>query len=344
MKKRLYRGFTLIELLVVIAIIAVLVALLLPAVQQAREAARRSSCKNNMKQIGLALHNYHDTHLQFPINGLTDIAASGATWSPGSKGSYWVRLLPFMDQAPLYNQIDFSMSGPAWSCNNNAPQSNDCNIEAITTADGQLLRHISIPTLQCPSEPSPARDGHSNKSNYALSMGNQAMPSQAGMCNLYPGNDFGTGGAGHGNTRAPSNTSGIISRLGFGAKMAQISDGMSNTIAAGEIRPQCGDHARNGWFHFNSLWIATTAPINFPIGCVREDPIQIGGTTYQWNTVPNSCNRYNNWQTSQGFKSRHTGGAHFVMCDGSVHFLSENIDYMTYQMLGDRRDGQTPSW
>lgn len=343
MKKRLYRGFTLIELLVVIAIIAVLVALLLPAVQQAREAARRSSCKNNMKQIGLALHNYHDTHLQFPPNGMVTVGGSGPTWHTGSKGSYWLKLLPFIDQAPLYNEIDFSMSGPTWSCNNKAPQSNDCNIEAITTADGQLLRHITIPTLQCPSEPSPVRDGHSNKTNYALSMGNQRMPARNGSCNLYPGNDFGTAPSGHGNTLQAAQISGIVSRVGWAAKMAQITDGTSNTIAAGEIRPQCGDHTRNGWYHHNSMWVATTAPINFPVACVREDPIQVGGQTFQWNNAT-GCNQFQNWQTSQGFKSRHTGGAHFVMCDGSVHFLSENIDYLTYQMLGDRRDGQTPSW
>jgi prepilin-type processing-associated H-X9-DG protein len=182
-------------------------------------------------------------------------------------------------------------------------------------------------------------DGHSTKVNYAMSMGNQAMPSQHG-CTLYPGNNFGTGGSGHGNEEGPSGISGIVSRLNWAARIAHITDGTSNVIAAGEIRPQCGDHSRNGWMHFNSMWIATTAPINYPVACVRDGNIVVNGSTFAWDNVPAGCNHWQNWQTSQGFKSRHVGGAQFLMCDGSVHFLSENIDYMTYQRLGDRRDGQ----
>jgi prepilin-type processing-associated H-X9-DG protein len=171
-------------------------------------------------------------------------------------------------------------------------------------------------------------------------MGNQALPSNAGngaACNLYPGNNFGTGPSGHGNTYNATQVSGITSRFNWAANMRDCVDGTSNTIAWGEIRPQCGDHTRNGWFHFNSMWVATTPPINYPIACVREEPLN----GVQWNDAAlNGCNKYNNWQTSQGFKSRHTGGAHFTLADGSARFISENIDYMTYQRLGDRRDGQ----
>lgn len=333
---RTKRGFTLIELLVVIAIIAILIALLLPAVQQAREAARRTQCKNNLHQLGLAMHNYHDVHNGFPItvfnNGNSN--SNGQNWGNSSRGSYLVRLLPFIEQAGIYNALDFSTVGPTW----NAP-----NFEAQGDGNG-LFRHMNIAGFQCPSEPSPNRDGHSNKSNYALSMGNQNMPGNNtgwGTCTDYPGNDFGTGASGHGNVAwnqtASSQTSGIIARSNWAARLRDITDGTSNTIAGGEIRPQCGDHSRNGWFHFNSLWIATTAPINFPIECVREDP--------GWNQGADpaagrgACNHWQNWQTSQGFKSRHTGGAQFVLCDGSARFISENIDYMLYQRLGDRRDG-----
>lgn len=106
--RRRSRGFTLIELLVVIAIIAVLIALLLPAVQQAREAARRSQCKNNLKQFGLAMHNYHDTFSTFPMGHdcFTDRLPSGTTWT--RRLSFFQGLLPYIDQAPLYNQINFS--------------------------------------------------------------------------------------------------------------------------------------------------------------------------------------------------------------------------------------------
>ncbi|MCP4175512.1 MAG: DUF1559 domain-containing protein [Fuerstiella sp.] len=329
MRKR--PGFTLIELLVVIAIIAILIALLLPAVQQAREAARRTQCKNNLKQLGLALHNYHDVFLQFPPSIFRTVGGLGPTWSASSRGSYLTRLLPYVEQAPMYNALDFSLEGTPWT---------PANFEGQVDGSGKLYRDYLIPSFVCPTEISPTRDGHGAKTNYALSMGNQAMPanSSGGGCSDYPGNNFGNGGAGHGNSANPSHVSGFVSRLNWASKMRDLVDGSSNVIAGGEIRPQCGDHSRNGWFHFNSLWVATTAPVNYPIKCVREDAGWNGA--YDGTPGNTGCNHWQNWQTSQGFKSRHTGGAQFVMGDGSVHFISENIDYLLYQRLGDRRDGQ----
>ena len=330
------RGFTLIELLVVIAIIAILIALLLPAVQQAREAARRTQCKNNLKQLGLALHNYHDVAGMFSpnVSQIHNVQPAGHTWSNGSKGSYLIQLLPYIEQAPFYNALNFENTGPAW----NVP-----NFEAQNVG-GKLARHEIITAFLCPSETSNTLDGHSTKSNYALSMGNQSMPGGGtawGTCTSYPGNDFGTGAHGHGNSGDPNNTSGVISRFGWAAKIRDITDGTSNTILGGEIRPQCGDHHRNGWFHFNSMWTATTGPINFPVICVREPGWDGGaGTLLPSGQVVDGCNHWQNWQTSQGFKSQHVGGAQFVLCDGSARFISENIDYMTYQKLGDRRDGK----
>lgn len=331
-------AFTLIELLVVIAIIAILIALLLPAVQQAREAARRTQCKNNLKQFGLAMHNYESTFGMFPLN-TSNIWNPGPSWNDGSKGSHLVHLLPFLEQAPLYNAFNFNATGSPWNCPDPASLTN-CNFEA-RVINGTLVRNIVIPGFLCPTEPSPKLDGHSMKSNYSISMGNQAMPSLNNSCTLFPGNNFGTGAAGHGNTYAGQDISGVISRFNFGAAIAQITDGTSNTIAAGEVRPQCSDHQRNGWVHFNTMPSATTAPINYPIACVREGTIVVGGQSLQWDTLPYGCNHWQNWQTSNGFKSRHTGGAQFALCDGSARFISENIDYLTYQKLGDRRDGQT---
>ena len=319
------RAFTLIELLVVIAIIAVLVALLLPAVQQAREAARRAQCKNNLHQLGLALHNYHDTYNQLPMS-VVEVQGPNA-WSPSSKGSYFVRLLPYMDQGPLFNALNFSAINPS------------NGIEAQTDSTGKPYRNYAIPILLCPSEESTGLDGWSYKTNYAMSLGNQFMvgfPGAAwGTC-PNQGNLFGTGAAGHGNSWNPSDLSGVMGRLNWGANFRDIIDGTSNTIMAGEIRPQCGDHTRNGWMHFNSIWVATTGGVNFPIVCVREPG---------WNssTPPpgmGPCNHWQNWVTSQAFKSRHAGGAQFVFADGSAHFLSSNINYTTFQKLGDRRDGQ----
>ncbi len=332
------RGFTLIELLVVIAIIAILIALLLPAVQQAREAARRTQCRNHLKQLGIAMHNYHDTFGQFPINSLQwGNPANTPEWTGTQHGTQLTMLLPYIDQAPLYNAIDFRLT----------------NAEAVTVA-GTPIYQIVIPAFMCPTSTSPERRPGDlrAKTNYAPSMGSQRMDVNTGTgCpGLYPpygplidpqyattspnDNDngyFGTGAAGHGNSMDASSTSGIFSRAIWAAKIRDISDGTSNTILMGEVRPECADHINNGWFHNNSLWVPTTAPINFPT-CPNSPP------------RPDSCHRADTWNTSQGFKSEHTGGAHFLMSDGAVTFLSENLDYGTFQRLGDRRDNRTVSY
>jgi prepilin-type processing-associated H-X9-DG protein len=130
---------------------------------------------------------------------------------------------------------------------------------------------------------------------------------------------------------ASRNISGVFSRYDWAARFAQIKDGTSNVICMGEILPWCGDHHRGGWMNANALWTATTAPVNFPT-CPGDLP---GHDTGAFD-----CNHFANWQTSQGFKSYHPGGAQFVFCDGSVQFVPETIDYLTYQRLGDRHDGQ----
>lgn len=313
------RAFTLVELLVVIAIIGILIALLLPAVQAAREAARRSQCSNHLKQLGLALHNYHDSFKQFaigtrncdPANPGTGSCSGGYgyVWEGGAhrKGSMLVKLMPYFEQAPLHDKIDFT--GDA---------------QAQLAAEGYGPTPIS--TLVCPSAQS--RPWTVGQSNYAPSIGAQAMPGRS--CAMYPGNIFGTGPTGHGSTEIAGNVSGCFSRYSYAARMAEITDGTSNVIVMGEIRPACGDHHRGGWMNANALWTATTAPINYPT-CPDEPP-GFPGT--------DGCNADGNWQTSQGFKSLHPGGAQFVFVDGSGHFLSETIDYRTYQRLGDRRDGE----
>jgi len=307
---RVRTGFTLIELLVVIAIIAVLIALLLPAVQQAREAARRSQCKNNLKQLGLAAHNYHDTFNIFPCTPVY--------WGGVDKGSHLVQILPYIDQAPIYMGINFG---------------NTVAVDGQTASNGTLFRSMAIPVYICPTDPMPTLWGDRAKSNYVMSMGNQRMDSQGGACPTPLGNDFGTGPAGHGNGMTAQETSGILNRMGWSCRLRDITDGPSNTILFGEIRPNCGDHTVNGWLHYNAPWVATTAPINYPISCYNEP------------AVPNAtaCNNANIWNTSQGFKSKHTGGAHFVIADGAVRFISENINYRNYQRLGDRRDNEVVS-
>ena len=318
------RGFTLIELLVVIAIIAVLIALLLPAVQQAREAARRTQCKNNLKQLGLALHNYVDVYLVLPCQGQNANNAGGYGGTTSiDQGSIFVKLLPYIDQAPLFNGINFNV-GPV--------PNETIDIQVV---GGKKVREYTLPALQCPSDNyTPAVPGFAG-SNYAPSLGACAMFS-AGQCPAYDNSAFSVANnyAPYGESPDGSTASGCFSYLSWAAKFSEITDGLSNTILVGEIRPKCGSQEWTifpaDWASSTPYYYATTAPINFKT-CPGEGP---------GNNNLGNCNSYNSYNTSQGFKSRHIGGAQFVLGDGSVRFISENINLLTYQQLGDRHDGQ----
>lgn len=310
-------GFTLIELLVVIAIIAVLIALLLPAVQQARESARRTQCKNNMKQLGLALHNYHDTCKQFPPGSFVVNTGQFGT----NRGSMLGQLLPYFDQAPLYNAINFS-----------AP-----DFDALTLPGGQLICKTVLPALLCPTDAtngngtlagagqniSPQSDSRA-VTNYAYSMGAQNNECSTGW-NVVNSN----GSQNHGDTMDPGLISGPFSHMAWGAGLRDLTDGSTNTILMGETRPKCSTHQQNGWFHSNALWCNTAAGLNAPT-CTGEP--NTGGACSQPGGGA--------WGTAQGFKSLHVGGCHVLLGDGSIRFLSQNLDFVTLQKLGDRRDGQ----
>ena len=308
------RGFTLIELLVVIAIIAVLIALLLPAVQQAREAARRTQCKNSLKQFGLAIHNYHDVGNSLPPS----ITVAPSCCGLSGVGAL-VHLLPYIDQAPVYNTINFNSALVNWD----TPVSN-------SAPAGSRYFEITPPGFRCPSDTSPVFNNVNGRGlmwaagSYGLCDGAQYHAANNG-CGAYQGNVFGTGSNYLSSIADPTTVSGIYSRGGYAARFRDVTDGLSNTIFMGEIRSECSDHAQQGWAGTNTNFFSTTAPINF-------------------NTCPGSsgagCNNPTAWNTSMGFKSRHVGGAHILLGDGSSRFISENIDYMTYQKLGDRRDGQ----
>lgn len=312
-KHELQRGFTLIELLVVIAIIAVLIALLLPAVQQAREAARRTQCKNNLKQFGLALANYHDTYGVFAPGG------SGGCCSAAPNLGFIPRLLPYIDQAPLFNQLNM-ISGDA---------------PGQTLPSGQVITSITVPGFSCPSDGSSSNPLNGiAQSNYDGSMGSQGNVSAGGDCNPYQGfalmpnpNNADTFNAGE--------VSGMGNRDAVSIGIKDVTDGTSNTIHMGEVLPSCNDHSSVGFWRQNGMsnfHSATIAPIN-------------DFTTCSWATGSlirhPSCTAQSKWNISFGFRSRHTGGAHFLFVDGSVRFLSQNIDHQsTYQRLGGRADGQ----
>jgi len=312
--RRFSRGFTLIELLVVIAIIAILVALLLPAVQQAREAARRTQCKNNLKQLGIALHNYHDTHGKFPPGGFWNVPHRGLRYH---QGSLLTHLLPFVEQSNMYNQIPFT--NPPGRNVNNARMPNN-----------QLMRQrFFVPSFVCPSDT--AGNNYNNRAtvqNYAGSKGadNAGSP---------------TGGNPNGSPRCPdaylsfrksrgggNGVSGPFYRNGRCDSMRDILDGTSNTIFMGEVRPECSNHIRQGWLQANNGqgMVSTLYPINLDT-CNTSNA--------------SGCNWINNWTNEFGFRSRHTGGAQFLLGDGAVRFISENIDHETYNRLGAKMDGLT---
>ncbi|MGL4464989.1 MAG: DUF1559 domain-containing protein [Planctomycetia bacterium] len=316
-------GFTLIELLVVIAIIGVLIALLLPAIQQAREAARRSQCTNNLKQIGIAIHNYHDAYKQMP-GGSGWPEGGFPSWTGGThrKGSHLVKLLPFMDQVALYERINF-----------------DLDVDQQFEDDFELGARV-VPGYVCPTDiynsgPGRTIDGGGKvraQSNYGFSQGAQATGSQGNSCTLYPGNRFGNGPSQAGESIDPRNISGISGRSSYGPGFGDISDGLSKTIALGEVRSRCNDHLQAlGYYRTHTWFLSTSFPINFPT-CLREAPGNDGTPTLD-------CNSWNNWHTSVGFKSLHAGGANFLMCDGAVTFVSENIGALEFDKMGDRREG-----
>ncbi|MBL8816021.1 MAG: DUF1559 domain-containing protein [Planctomyces sp.] len=325
-------AFTLIELLVVIAIIAILIALLLPAVQQAREAARRTQCKNNLKQYGLAIHNYHDVHNSLPIAGTNwNPAHTVPTWQQPAAVGWQVRCLPFLEQGPLYNELDWAGIRPASEYEPGNPVG--FLPTQILRSTGKPARSTQIPTARCPSDVSENNMiGGWAQSNYTGSTGSQVFNSVDGNCNPYL--QFTEAGTVHFvDTTNPAQLSGLFGRLGVTILFRDITDGLSNTIAVGETLPDCSDHTAGWWLyngHGNTH--ASTAPkINDFTTCDLKSPGQI--------QFP-ACTAKSNWNIAHGFRSRHTGGAQFLMADGAVKFLSQSIDHRTYQRLGGRKDGQ----
>ncbi len=271
------RGFTLIELLVVIAIIAILIALLLPAVQQAREAARRSTCKNQMKQLGLALHNYHDTFNTFPPGG----------WSGGNQLSYTTQILPYIDQAPLYGTINFSTPG-------------DSSFDAIAAR--------KLVVMLCPSS-------------------NKEM--ENGSATLFAQHYLGVQGtvsttATLGNTLTANN--GMMfsnSKVNF----RDVTDGTSNTFQLGEhsYHKDLANSNNDGY----RKWTRGCAG-NTCVSCKAIRDFGINRAEY------NGSSSF----TVASFGSNHVGGAHFLMGDGAVRFVSENIDLGVYRNTATANGGE----
>jgi prepilin-type N-terminal cleavage/methylation domain-containing protein len=330
-------GFTLVELLVVIAIIGVLVALLLPAVQTAREAARRSSCTNHLRQWGLALQNYHDTFQTFPLVGGFDVRHG---WG------FLPLLMPYVEQSGTAQEIDF------------------CRLPVTANAHA-AVRQARIPILWCPSDPHPKTlsdrampisggtpdgipDGRwiASVTHYVGSYGDgfNNIPTDV-YCGDGAMARYGCGGCASNNNVLPTEACpqpgqgygggpyhrGIFNYQGNGptVRLAEITDGASNTVLMGHTTT----HASST----SLVWCSSTGAVNgtsLPINFALKRCIGTAGM------AANGCNGTSQTWMSRGFHSWHPTGTLSAMCDASVRFVPESIDLRTHNALGSRAGGE----
>jgi len=351
--RSLRAAFTLIELLVVIAIIAILIALLLPAVQQAREAARRTQCRNNLKQLGLAMHNYHDNFQAFPLDGICPTNNCGSNFRDTNPTNLWgtswgIALLPYIDQAPRFNLWN---SGLGYGGSTNQ----------------RLVTGESLPAMKCPSDlPAPAIVdpngglGTFDRGNYGLNLGGGSANENGNSGNRAGPNDVPSWtAAAYGQ---PSKNRGLSSLRDSaagdtptGTSIRDMLDGTSNCLLFGEILKYGGtrtEDCRGCWGKDHGAIVSAytlgnpevdgingIATPNVPAVGIYQD-----GPTHCDNGIVDlqlTCqDKGGDGLGGVAARSRHTGGVHFCLGDGTVRFISQNIDRAVYRGIFTIQGGE----
>jgi prepilin-type N-terminal cleavage/methylation domain-containing protein len=310
-------GFTLVELLVVIAIIGILIAMLLPAVQQVREAARRTQCSNQIRQISLAMLNHESAHQQFPSGEFWHPTyETDGSWIGWSRWNWTVKILPFIEQTNLYNTGNHRLPG--------------------FDIANETLMETTPPGFFCPSNPHRGVEQYDNESTHTASSGPEIAECDyaANSGDHFGGGSFGVGAdpadglwPAFANTWAKQPIRGVISRFDWAATMAEIQDGTSNTFLIGEC---VGVFSINQNFGSQS-WALTSYPMNWKNDFFQDQA--------NWPTRSNP-----QWGDGLAFRSFHTGGlVQFGLCDGSVHALSQDMSQDAYMALSSRIGGEVQS-
>ena len=312
------RAFTLVELLVVIAIIAVLIGLLLPAVQSAREAARRSTCNGNLKQLGVAMLSFESARRSYPYTlgkESTAPAGGGPPYDLTNRGRSWiVQILPYMEQSDLYNsmRLDETLNQPE-------------NLVACGTA---------IKSLVCPS------DTHQGKMNDRANLGNHPTAGQEwGVTNYKAvaggnwawGDHTGvtmTSGRWANDSNGIDRGNGMICRNSDNqprniTRLSDIADGTSKTFAIGETVPAWSNHTT--WFYFNHSTASCGVPLNYRLGLLGDTGLVAAR---------------GDWGRNYSFFSRHPGGGTFTMADGATAFISDSVDLQLYRQMATLDAGE----